>query len=805
MNRFRFFFVLSLFIFILPLAAQADDFLAEKIVPDWEKQEAALGRTLDSAEALADLEARAEKLAAKLEPVCDVKPLREQIAAARKFNAEGSREAYIALRSSLRDLIFENPLLKGIPIVFLQEDRYIWQLIHEYNSFYYRFTNARGGDLYQLDAPGKSFEKHSVTRGAMPRGVFATPTLSYDGKTLYFAFADFTKVVPADAPKLRFVDICGPEFSVTPEKLREYQNEPAGKFHLFSLELATGKVTQLTDGPFDDIDPCVLPNGDLVFISTRRGGFARCTDAWEPVQTATLHKLHRDSGQIECLSFHETNEWNPTVLQDGRILYTRWDYVDREAARYMNLWITNPDGTGATALFGNHTEKIVAMLQAKEIPGSKKILFLGSGHHLAVGGTLGILDPSRTRFDPETSEDTLDCIERLTPEIGFPETPTGRRGKYHVSERYYYSPYPLSEDFYLTSYSHEPNSGYLAQGRGYGIHGEAYTGSVQAGDAGKLGLYYRDRFGNLELIYEDAEVSARYPIQLKTRPVPTVVPSHRAPQAGAEGTLVLTNVYESLVPLPKDRPIAEIRVFELLPKFPDPRRDRPKIGHAFAENPRKFLGSVPVEKDGSAYFKVPAQKPLYFQAVDADGRAVQTMLSEVYLLPGEQRGCVGCHEQIHAALKNVPAQPLALARPASDLKPGPEGTAPFSYPLLIQPILDRACVSCHSGEENAPGPDLTGEKSGHFTVSYENLKPFLRFYHWGGDTIRCISSRPGLTGSTVSPLAEILEDENHGEKLKLSDADRRTIYLWLDGNAPFYGTGDAEEQKRQRNGERIEN
>ncbi|MCR5163099.1 MAG: hypothetical protein K6C40_03680, partial [Thermoguttaceae bacterium] len=382
MNRFRFFFVLALF--ILPMAAQAEDFLTEKIVPDWEKQEAALGRTLDSAEALADLEARAEKLAAKLEPVCDVKPLREQIAAARKFNAEGSREAYVALRSSLWDLIFENPLLKGIPIVFLQEDRYIWQLIHEYNSFYYRFTNARGGDLYQLDAPGKSFEKHSVTRGAMPRGVFATPTLSYDGKTLYFAFADFTKVVPADAPKLRFVDICGPEFSVTPEKLREYQNEPAGKFHLFSLDLATGKVTQLTDGPYDDIDPCVLPNGDLVFISTRRGGFARCTDAWEPVQTATLHKLHRDSGQIECLSFHETNEWNPTVLQDGRILYTRWDYVDREAARYMNLWITNPDGTGATALFGNHTEKIVAMLQAKEIPGSKKILFLGSGHHLAV-------------------------------------------------------------------------------------------------------------------------------------------------------------------------------------------------------------------------------------------------------------------------------------------------------------------------------------------------------------------------------------------------------------------------------------
>jgi len=791
-----------LFLSLFSLAVHADDFLTQNIVPDWEKQEAALDRSLDSAEALADLEVRAEKLAEKLEPVCDVKALREQIALAKR-EKKGSREAYIALRTELRNVIFENPLLKGIPIVFLQEDRYIWQLIHEYNSLYYRYTNARGGNLYQLDAPGKSFEKHSLTNGAMPRGVYATPTLSYDGKTLYFAFADFTKVVPEDAPQLGFRDIKGPEFSFSREKLIEYIQEPEGKFHLFSLDLATGKPTQLTFGPHDDIDPCQLPNGDLVFISTRRGGYARCTDAWEPVQTATLHKLHRESGEVECLSFHETNEWNPSVLQDGRVIYTRWDYVDRDAARYMNLWITNPDGTGATALFGNHTEQIVAMLQAKEIPGSKKIMFLGSGHHLAVGGPLGILDPSLTRFDPETSEDSLDCIERLTPEIGFPETPTGTPGKYHVSERYYYSPYPLSEDFYLTSYSHEPNSGYLAQGCGYGIHGERYTGSVQADEAGKLGLYYRDRFGNLELIYEDAKVSARYPIQLKKRPVPTTVPSHRDPEAGAEGTLVLTNVYESLVPLPKEHPIAEIRVFELLSKFPDSMRDRPKIGFAFAENPRHLIGSVPVEKDGSAYFKVPAKKPLFFQAVDDQGRAVQTMLSEVYLLPGEQRGCVGCHEQTHTVLKNVKTQPLALARGASELKPGPKGSSPLSFPLLIQPILDRACVSCHSEDENTPNPDLTGTKTDHFFVSYENLKPYVRFYHWGSDTIRCVSSRPGLTPSLVSPLAEILNDENHAGKMKLTDSDRRAIYLWLDANSPFYGTGDPAEQKRQQNGEEV--
>lgn len=806
-------------------AEKAETFILTRILPDWEKQEKALGRTLESREALRSLARRAEALLVKMESEKlvlsgNADALRKRICAAEAFGGEEGAECrrlYVELRTELRNVIFENPLIRDIPIVFLQEDRYIWQLIHEYNSFFYRFTNAQGGDFYQLDHPGRSFEAKPLIETRLPRGVFATPILSYDMKTLYFAYADFSRVVPEGAKSISATELRARKNAVSPEELARYESESEGKFHLFRMDLATREIRQLTDGPFDDVDPCLLPNGDLIFISTRRGGYARCTDDWEPVQTATLHKLHVKTGEVERLSWHETNEWNPSVLKDGRILYSRWDYVDREAARYMNLWITNPDGTNAQALFGNYTEQIVASLQAKEIPESKKILFLGSGHHLAVGGTLAILDPTKTLYDPETSEDTMDCIERISPEIAFPETPTDEPGKFHVSDRYYYGPYPLSEDFYLASFSHDSNGGYLAtKGSGYGIRNQGYEGSVlRENGAGKLGLYYRDRFGNLELIYEHEKISCRYPIQLKSRPVPATVPS-RLPERSevcgapslelgasgkgtAEGTFVLFNVYESLAPFPKDRPIRELRVFELLPKYPSPRRDKPKCGYAHAENPRAFLGSVPVESDGSAYFKAPACRPLYFQAVDGEGRAVQTMLSEVYLQPGERRGCIGCHEQIQTTQENVSRQTLALNRPASELKPGPKGSAPFSFSLLIQPILESKCVSCHA-EEGAK-PDLRGIPTERFTLAYDNLENYVKFYDWSSRTIRFISSRPGLTGSTVSPLVEILKDENHREKARLTEDERRAVYLWLDANAPFFGTGCEKEQERQRRGE----
>ena len=561
------------------------------------------------------------------------------------------------------------------------------------------------------------------------------------------------------------------------------------------MNLETREVTRLTDGVYDNFNPVELPDGALVFLSTRRGGYARCNQSWEPITAATLHRRHPD-GKIETLSWHETNEWNPYVLSNGQIVYSRWDYVDRSASRYHGLWLTNPDGTGASILFGNYTEDICACMQPVEIPHSNKIMFLAAAHHLGIGGSLVILDPSKVKYDPATGFDTFDCLERITPEVPFPETNLpGEAAEYYIPQQYYYGPYPLSEDFYLVSYSHEMQGGYLP------THG---TLSKETVISGKLGLYYRDRFDNLELMYEDDEASCRYPLLLQEREVPPVLSSRVSEENGDVGTFTLFDVYESLWPFPANRKIKELRVFQILPKTPGHAGHVPQVGHDFAGNARMYLGSVPVEEDGSASFTAPAKKPLYFQAIDEEGKAVQTMLSEVYLQPGENRGCVGCHEQAQTTFPNTEGNQVAAAlRKPSELKPGPEGTRPFSYPLLIQPILDRSCVSCHDGSEGKAKPALTGGEQNPFSVSYVSLKPYLRWYEWLTATIRRTVSLPGECGTDSSPLTAILEDAHHKDKMNLSDEDRRVLYFWIDANVPFYGSYDPNEQQKQLRGEKI--
>ena len=205
-----------------------------------------------------------------------------------------------------------------------------------------------------------------------------------------------------------------------------------------------------------------------------------------------------------------------------------------------------------------------------------------------------------------------------------------------------------------------------------------------------------------------------------------------------------------------------------------------------------LLGTVPVEEDGSAYFRAPARKPLYFQAVDQTGRAIQSMRSVTYLQPGERRSCVGCHEGPNVI---PPAGiPLATRRPASVLKPGPEGSLPMSFPLLVQPALDRNCVNCHT--------TFTGEKRGEFSAAYESLRKFVRWYEWGDKSITQIATHPRRIGADESPLTRILEDATH-RKLKLPEEDLRRIYLWLDANAPFYCRYDKPARLAQQAGKAV--
>ncbi len=217
-----------------------------------------------------------------------------------------------------------------------------------------------------------------------------------------------------------------------------------------------------------------------------------------------------------------------------------------------------------------------------------------------------------------------------------------------------------------------------------------------------------------------------------------------------------------------------------------------------------MLGTVPVEADGSAYFRAPAEKLLYFQAVDSSGRAVQTMRSGTYLQPGERRSCLGCHERRRETV-NSPANLLALKRAASTIEPGPEGTMPFNFSLLVQPVLVHNCLECHNGESGSHKSvvSLTDEPVGEFTKAYRSLKPYIRWYEWGGESISQIITRPGFGGADQSPLLSIIEDKTHSPHVNLTEEDKLRLYIWLDGNAPFYGTYNEEEQLAQRNGKVI--
>jgi hypothetical protein len=733
---------------------------------DWTAQEKRKGRSPDDPQAAGDVLRSAERLLGELQGVPGAPDLQAEADALRRLRPavdrvesmdETARSAlYRQVRGVARGLALKNPLFAGKPLVFLKRRRFISQMLHEYLGYYYDFEDIAGGGVYVLEEPGRSLRVRDLVGDRLPRGNYTTLALSYDGRTVYFAFCERAAEKP------------------------DFYSPRRRTFHVFAVNADGSNLRQLTHGPSDDFDPCPLPDGGVAFMSTRRGGFGRCHNPWEPLPAYTLHRMDASGANVRTLSFHETNEWHPSVLADGRIVYIRWDYVDRSAANFHGLWTSNPDGTDPAVLFGNYTMRINACYQPRAIPGSDRIVFVAGAHHASVGGSLVVLDPARVGLDPKSGEDSFDAIEVLTPEVCFPEASGW-------PSSYFHSPWPLSEDYYLVSFSFDPLPG---------------MGPKVKEDT-KTGLYYFDRFGNMELLYRDAEISSMYPVPLAPRKAPPVVASTLDPALGDEAELVLTDVARSFRPLPDARPVRELRVFQVLPKTETHVANKPRLGYANAESARMLLGTVPVEADGSARFRVPARKPIYFQAVDESGRAVQTMRSVTYLQPGERRSCVGCHEP--PGTTPVDKQPLALRRPASAISPGPDGTRPWSYARLVQPVLDRHCVRCHDG---LAGPDksplvLTGEPVDPFTRSYESLKPYVRWYEWGGNTIRPITTLPGHMGADESPLAKILDDKTHAEHVSLPEEDRRRIYVWLDGNAPFYGTYDGPSQLAQRKGESV--
>ena len=661
-----------------------------------------------------------------------------------------SRELYLQVRQLKRRIALKNPLLNFERLLFAK------RVPTSYSHLvmqYFGWRARPGGGLFVLEEPGRSLKVRDILGGKLAKGNVLEPSLSYDGKRIVFAYVDLN------------------EFTMRPQDNRP-DGEDRGYYHIYTVNVDGSDLRQVTSGPYDDLMPTWLPDGGIAFSSTRRKGYARCFGGqfgsrWH---VYTLHRVEANGSGLHTLSFHDTNEWFPSVTNSGQIVYARWDYIDRDAVTHQNLWLTRPDGTNPIALWGNASPKPHCSFQAKAIPGSDKLLFVASAHHSMTGGSLVLVNPA-------IDNNSAAAIERLTPSIRFPEA-EGRD-----KTGFYTSPWPLSEKYFLVAYSRLP------------LIWEPGPGPENA-----LGLYLFDTQGNRELIYRDTEIGCENPIPLVARQSPPVLHSALPADAPPVGTMLLSDVYPGLGDVPRGH-IRQLRIVQIFPKL-TPNANHPRIGIAGEENARAVLGTVPVEADGSAHFEVPAGKPILFQALDRDGFAYQTMRTITYVQPGERVSCAGCHESRMTAVPNKDV--IAARRAPSKIDPGRLGGSPFSYVRFIQPILDKHCVRCHGGEKTDGNIDLTGQRlaKGGFTRSYVALtrKP-ATVPRYGARNQVQITAPGGAEGALGSGLMRLVRQGHEG--VKLSDADIRTLAAWIDLNAVFFGSCSQADNAKELGGEPI--
>ncbi|MDO4587290.1 MAG: hypothetical protein Q4C95_08340 [Planctomycetia bacterium] len=687
---------------------------------------------------------------------------------------------YAKIRGAKRRIAFSNPVVDFGEMLFCK------RVPTSYNHLvmqYFGWRARPGGGIFVLEEPGKSLKCRDLLNGQLEKGNVLEPKLSYDAKKIVFSFVDLKDGKEYDPHQVHFSDA------------------DDGFYHIYSMNIDGSDLKQLTSGSFDDITPNWLPDGDIVFSSTRRKGYARCFwwgfgKRWH---VYTIYRMKPDGSAIKQLSWHDTNEWFPVVSSNGVIVYARWDYIDRDAVTHQNLWAMRPDGTNPLAVWGNATPTPHCTFQAKPIPNTQKYIFTASAHHSITGGSLVILDPS-AGVDGEQS------LTRITPEIPFPESESSNLPEY------YESPFPLSEKYFLTSYSPYPLK---------------WEGQ-EPNRADGLGIYLYDIFGNRELIYRDAQIGSSNACPIIEQPVPPILASQLPTQNVPDyGEMAITDIYEGLGKNVKRGSIKEIRVVQIFPKTTRDA-DNPAIGLAGEENARAILGHVPVEEDGSAFFKVPAETPVLLQAIDENGFAYQTMRSLTYLQRGEKVSCTGCHENRVSSAYSTGSEgisnsrqterPKASLRESSTIDPGELGGRPFSYVEVVQPIWDKHCIECHNDERTDGQINLTGTPDREFTKSYYALcvdknqfwgdngkDPTRAANAWiprfGGRNTIQVTEPGGQYGSLGCRLIQMIK--NGHENVQLSADEMRRLATWVDMNAIFYGVNNWEDQERQRNGEIV--
>jgi len=668
-------------------------------------------------------------------------------ALAEELRPATGREGRRALRETAADVdalsreaLVASPLLSEQPLLYVSREQYR----RDHHNTETMFQNGaphsggfRGGTALKL-VDLASGEETVVFEA--PEGGIRDPEVDFDGQRIIFS----------------------------------YRESPAADYHLWEINADGSGLRQLTDGwGVADIDPMYLPDGDIIFSSTRDKKACACNVHAQ----GNLFRMGADGSNLRQLSRNTLFDGHPCLMPDGRILYYRWEYVDKHFGPAQGLWTVNPDGTEHAVYYGNNAWWPGAIFDGRPIPGTERVIATLGSCHAPPFGEIAIID-RRLGFDGER------------PLVkSWPQVPVQRNGYDHVWNLplRYEDPYPLSDTYSLCSRTIDQ-----ARSDGYDI-------------IDKYGIFLIDIFGNEVLIHADSGKSCFDPMPLMPRPRPPSIPPKIDGTPGPEGTFYVYDVYRGTGMESVARGAVKwLRVVESPPKrfistgdYNNGARQAPVMNWSDVVN-KRIIGTVPVEDDGSAHFTAPADRFLFFQLLDSDGMMIQSMRSGTLVQPGEVAGCVGCHEERHTV---VPAEysPRALARSPSRPEPWYGPPREFNYAAEVQPVFDRHCVSCHDyGDPAGSPPNLSGDKTLLFNLSYLELHrrsgtqfkltepgeadPLIKVVNHGPPEVLPAYS----WGSHRSKVVQVLRGGHYDVDLDRESFDR--LVTWIDLNAVYYGS-----------------
>jgi hypothetical protein len=511
-----------------------------------------------------------------------------------------------------------------------------------------------------------------------------------------------------------------------------FSYRPGGthQYHLYEIGIDGKNLQQLTNGIYDDIEPTYCPDGSIIFCSSRCKRFVNC---WH-TPVASLYRCGSDGKNIRLLSSNNDHDNTPWMLPDGRVLYMRWEYVDRSQVHYHHLWAMNPDGTQQMTFFGN-LHPGIAMLDAKPIPNSDKVVSIFSPGH--------------------GSPEHFGHLTIVSPNKG----PDDRGSAKQLGKGWFKDPYPFSENCFLAANN---NTIWLVDGNG--------------------------KFEPLFILpdeFKKQQLAVHEPRPIIKRQREAVI-GNRVNLSQSTGFIMLEDVYRgrSLQGIKRGQ-IKKLLVLRQLPKpinFSGGMEPL-TIGGSFTL--AEILGTIPVSEDGSAYAQLPALQSIFFVALDENDIAVKRMHSFMTLQPGETASCVGCHEERTLTPKISPTLPKAMLNPPARPQPIAGVPAIIDFPRDIQPILNKHCISCHSPENYSGKLDLTGDKTAMHSMSYIRL---TLHGQWVVDNRNRPKSNFGIyqIGSGASALIKYLEPQHYD--VKLSTEEKNLIRLWIDTSATYPGT-----------------